>query len=126
MKTHKKGSALITLIFFSAIAVIITSATVIVLATNSLTTTKFQQGTKAYHLAESGAEDAILKILRDPNYSDSSTLSIDNATVTTTVSGVSTKTIVATATLLNFSRKIEVVGDYNNNIFTITSWKEIN
>lgn len=123
MKNSKSGQTLVTLLFFMVIALTITSASVIILFVNSVATSTFQDGIFAYHIAESGAENAILRLLRDPNYSGE-TLTIGDGSATIQVTGANTKVITSKARLRNFIRTIEVQASYNNNILTITSWKE--
>src|SRR4051812_48764532 len=84
-----RGQALITLLFFMIIAMTITSAAVVMMAANSLSGTKFQEGEIAYHIAGSGADLAYLKLLRDPSYGGEQNVSIGGgkANITVTPSG---------------------------------------
>ena len=91
---------------------------------NSLTITRTQEGILTDEMAESGAENALLRLLRDPSYTGE-TLTIDTGTVTVVVTGAATKTITSTATSGNFVRKVQVVAGYTNGIFSITSWQEV-
>jgi len=120
----QRGQALITLLFFVIIAVTITSAAVIILAVNSLSLTRLQGGSLYYYAAESGLENAILRAIRDPLYT-SETLTIDDATVTITVSGGNPKTITSVSSNSNFKRTIQVKMDYNSGYYTISGWKEV-
>jgi hypothetical protein len=120
----QRGQALITLLFFMIIAITITSAAVVILLTNSVSAQKLEQGTVSYYTAESGAENALLRLLRDPNYTGE-TLTIDGTTVVATVTkSGSVYTITSSATFGNFKRTIQVVATYVGNILTATSWKE--
>ncbi|MBI2611956.1 hypothetical protein HYW54_04415 [Candidatus Gottesmanbacteria bacterium] len=118
------GQILVTLLFFVVIAIIITSGAVVVILTNSLSASKFAQGNVAYYIAESGIENALLRLLRNPSY-NGETLAIEDATALITVSGDNPKTITSVGSIGNFSRTIEVIADYTDNILTVTSWKEI-
>ena len=121
----QKGQALVTLLVFTIVAITITSAAVVIILTNSIGTSKLEQGTNAYYSAESGAENALLRLLRDPNYTGE-TLPVDDATVLISVSNVgSTYTVTSDATLGNFLRSIEVTATVVNNILTVDSWKEV-
>ena len=123
------GQALVTLLFFMIVAITITSGAVVILFTNSLSASKLELGTYAYYYAESGAEDALMRLLRDPDgtvASSPQTLTIENANVVTTVSkSGSNYTINSDATGGNFRRTIQVVASFVSNIFAVTSWKEI-
>src|SRR3989344_2377639 len=121
----KKGQALVTLLVFIATATIITAAATTVTLINSQTTGKFAQGESALIIAQTGADNAILRILRDPNgtYTGEGPITIGSGTVTINVSGSSVKTITAEGKDGNFIRKIQVVGTFVNNTFTIFSWE---
>lgn len=107
-----------------SVAITVTSASVMSIIINSTSTNTFQLGTNSFAVAESGAENAILRILRDPDYSGEN-LIVTGGTVNITVTGTNPKTIVSQSYVGNSSRKIEVQTQYNNNILSITSWKEI-
>lgn len=120
----KKGQALISLLIFTAIASTVTAGTVAVAIINSQSTTKYAQGEQVYHIAEAGVENAILRLLRDRSYSGE-TLSIGAGSATITVSGTTNVTITSIGIEGDFKRKIQVVGEFANNAFSTTSWKEI-
>jgi len=120
----QQGQTLITLLFFMIIAISVISTAVILLITNSRTTSKTEQGIKAYYVAESGAENAILRLLRNPNYAGE-TLVVGEGTATMTVTGTEPKTITSTGVVGNFTKKIQVVVGYTNNILTVSSWREV-
>ena len=126
MNNHKKqsGQTLITLLIFMIIAITITSTSVAILITNSASSDKLYQGDLAKYLAENGIENALLRLLRDPDYS-SETLTLNEGTITITVTGTTNKTITSKGTTGNFSRTIQVQTIYNNDTYTITSWNEI-
>lgn len=118
------GQTMVTLLFFVVIALTITSAAVAMVITNSQSTTKFEQGLLAYYVAEGGVENALLRLLRNPNYTGE-TLSVGEGTAVITVAGTDPKTITSLGTVRNFSRKIQLVAEYTNNILSVTSWKEV-
>ena len=121
-KRNKTGQALVTLLVFIAVATTITAAATTVTLINSQTTGKFAQGESALVIAQAGADNAILRLLRDPNYSGEADLSIGSGTATINVEGSSVKTITSEGKDGNFIRKIQVVGTFVNNTFTVTSW----
>lgn len=126
MKTKKqKGQALVSLLAFVAIASVITTAAVSVAIITARSGDDFSQGNKALAVAQAGAENALLRLLRDDTYTGE-TINIDSDSVQIGVSGASPKTITSTSTVGNFKRIVEVIGTFNNNAFTISSWKEIN
>ena len=119
-----RGQALITLLFFMAVAITITSAATIVIVVNSLSVTKFEQSMSAYYVAESGAENAMLRLLRNPIYTGE-TLPVGLGSAFIQVTGSDPKTITSEGTVGNFKRKIQVVAGYASGILTATSWKEV-
>lgn len=121
---NQKGQAFVTLIVFVAVATTLISAAVVVTLVNSQGTSKYALGEETLIIAESGAENALLRLLRDPNYTGE-TLTNVNGTATITVTGSTTKTITSEGVNGNFKRKIQVVGSFSNNIFSITSWNEV-
>lgn len=125
MKKQHKAQALVTLLVFTATALIITTAAVTVTLINALAADKFAQGEQALHIAEAGADNAVLRLLRNPNYTGESNLAIGSGTATITVTGTTTKTIVSEGTTGNFKRKIQAVGTFSGNVFTVGSWSEI-
>ena len=117
----KTGQALVSLLVFIATATIITAAATTVTLINSQTTGKFAQGESALVIAQTGADNAILRLLRNSSYSGE-VLTVGSGTATITVSGSSVKTITSEGKDGNFIRKIQVVGTFVNNTFTVSSW----
>lgn len=122
-RTIESGQTLVSLMIFMVTAIIIITAAVAVIITNSKATSKFYQGIVSYDLAEIGIENAIIRLLRDPSYTGE-TLVLEDATVEIQVSGVSPYTIISTGTNGNFKRTIQATASYNDNILNISSWEE--
>lgn len=120
-----KGQALITLLFFVAIGTIVTSAAVIILYDNSLNTIRFSEGTLSYYTAESGIEEALLRIIRNPSYAGETLTLPEGEIIITVTNNLGTYTINSTSTVGDSIRKIETIADYTNSVLTVTSWKEI-
>ncbi|MEK7517630.1 MAG: pilus assembly PilX N-terminal domain-containing protein [Patescibacteria group bacterium] len=121
----ERGQALVTLLFFVVIATIITSAAVIMIIGNSESTSKTEAGINAYYIAESGIENALLRLLRDPNYTGETNLAVGDGIVDITVSGSNPKTVVATASAGNFKRTVQAEMNYSGGYYTFSNWKEI-
>lgn len=120
----RAGQTLVMLLVLMTAGVIITSAAVVMIIVNSQSSSKFVLGENAYAIAESGAENAILRLVRNPAYAGEA-LMVGNGTATITVTGSSTKTIVSEGVRGSFRRKIQVIGTYVDNIYTPSSWTEI-
>ena len=127
-RRSRPGQALVLLLVFIAIATTIISGAVAITIINSQSTSKFALGEKALAVAESGIDNAILRILRDPNSTYvSETLTVDEGSAQVTVSySLPNILITSQAEVSNIIRKIEVVGTYQNNRLTVTSWKQVN
>ncbi len=120
----QKGQTLVLLLIFMVITVTITAASVAMIVVNAKAGDKLQQGSNAYSIAESGAETAMIKLLRNPNYAGE-TLPVGNGQAVVTISGTNPKTIISKGSINNFTRKVQIIADYTNSVLTVTSWKEI-
>lgn len=120
----QKGQALVTLLFFSIIAATITSAATIIILVNAQGASALAQGTLALSIAESGAENALLRLMRDSTYANES-VSLDGGTALIEVTGSNPKTIRSEGTMGSYTRIVELQVQITNNIYTITSWKEV-
>ena len=123
-KNYQKGQALITLLVFMIVGIIIVTSAIEVIFVNSLAASKMERGTENYYLAESGIENGILRLLRNPDYTGE-TLSLVEGDVEIQVVPGSPILMTATAVENNVMRKIQAEIVYNNGMFTISSWKEI-
>lgn len=120
----RKGQALTTLLIFTAIATTVMTAAVILSVTNATSASTTELGSEAYGIAESGAENALLRLLRDPNYTGE-TLTIGNGQATMTVVGSNPKTMTSVGNSGSFRREIQIVTTLTNGVLSIQSWKEV-
>lgn len=123
-KLNNKGQALVTLVFFTLIGLTVATAAIVVTLTSTIAAGKVQSGTLTFEEAESGAENAYLKLLRNPNYMGE-TMTINNASVTITVTGTSPVIITSRAVSGNFARAVEIRLTRTNGKYSVQSWKEI-
>jgi hypothetical protein len=123
-----RGQTLVTLIFFMVIATTVTTAAILVITTNLLSGSRHQEGTIAYQVAESGAQNALIRILRDPLYNGES-LNVGSGSATIQVSGSGTVAdpyiIVSTGRKGLFIKKVEVRARYEDDELEVVSHKEI-
>ncbi len=122
---YEKGQTLVLLLVFVMIAIAITTAAAFIISVNSRAVTNESIGSATRAMAESGAEKALLKLIRDPAYKGE-IFTLDTGTVTASVSGTTTFTIDSTAVNGEFTKTVEVIATYSNNVITPTSWKDIN
>ena len=102
----------------------ITSAAIIIIITNSISASKLEEGTVAYYTAESGIENALIRLLRDTDY-EGETLTVGTGTAVVTVTGDDTKTVVSTGQNGNFKRTVQAQMTYNNGYYSFSNWKEL-
>jgi Tfp pilus assembly protein PilX len=122
--TQPQGFALVLLLAFMAVAITITTASTIVTIINTRGSSDYSLGQDALSIAESGADNAIMRFMRDRTYTGE-TLTIGSGTATITVSGTTTVTVTSTGQRSGFVRKVQAVLTVSNNIVTLTSWTEI-
>lgn len=122
----KKGQTLASLIIVVAISIIIISSILGMVISNNLATAGIQQAALVRNAAESGMENALLRLLRDPTYAGETLPALINGyTTVVTVSGSDTeRTIESVASSLAYRRKITVRITYNENVMVINSWND--
>lgn len=123
-KQTSGGQALIVLLFYMIIAITLTTTAVAVIMSNSYSVTREEEGNRALEIAESGAENALLRLLRDTNYAGE-TLTIASGSATVVVAGTNSKTITSTGAVSGISRVVQVGITIVDGVMTVTSWTEI-
>jgi hypothetical protein len=124
LKAHAGGQALVVLLFFMIIAITLSTTAVAVMVSNSLSVTRSELSAQALEIAEGGAQNALLQLIRMIDYTGE-TISLGDGTATITVSGINPKTIHSVGTISNISRTIQVIVTTTNGVSTITSWSEL-
>lgn len=122
---REKGQALITLLVFTVMALVIIGGAVAMIIINTQATGTLVNSEEAIKIAEAGADNAAMRLVRDPGYSGE-TLTVGAGTATINVSGGVTKTVVSEGVSGDFRRKVQVTLDIGNNKVTLTDWREIN
>jgi len=130
MHRRQQGQTLVILLFFLVLSITITTAAVFMNYANAQSTTKIVQGNDAYVIAESGMENALLQLLRNPSYTGE-TMTSNGGTAVTTVTGVGTQAsqfvITATGTSANnFIRTVQTDAYFDStNTFVVSSEKQL-
>lgn len=120
----QRGQTLVSLLVFSVMALTVAAAATVIMI-NSAQATQITQGrTNAANAAESGVENALLRLIRNPSYSGE-TLTVDTASVIITVTGTTTKTITSEATVGSYVYTAQATAEYVNNRLTVTSWNTV-
>lgn len=121
----KPGQALTVLLVIASLSMAIVGTAVSVIATNSAAGSRSVVAGQALALAESGAEEALIQLLRNPGY-NAETLTTTAGVATITVTGTNPKTIISSAVVSTYRRRIQVVAGYTGGILSVQSWQEIN
>jgi len=85
-QSSQSGYMLTALLVFLVVILVITTTSVLVSVSSLRSETYFDSGSEALSAADSGAENAILRLLRDPAYLGE-TLPVGNTEVIITVAG---------------------------------------
>ncbi len=120
------GQTLVSLLLISVIGITIAAGATTLVIINSQSALKFEQGTIAYSIAQSGIDNALLRLLRDPTYTGE-VLSIGQGAADIKVSSNSGSYIATVSgQISNFVRKVQINAHYNTNqVLMIDSKKEI-
>ena len=121
---RQEGQTLVTLLVFSVMAISVAAASVAIMINTSRATHITESQVRVMGAAESGVENAIIRLIRNPSYAGE-TLTLDDNTITITVSGTDTKTIQATANNGLFQHTIQATASYVDNRLTVTSWNTV-
>lgn len=125
MRDRQKGQAMIMMVMVVILLTSITTTAVLMITTNLLSTMREEQGGKTIAIAESGAENALLRLLRDPDYSGEVVLiGPGSAEITVTGDDVN-KSIESVASAYGFTRKVVVESRFEDGNLVIDSWKEL-
>jgi hypothetical protein len=120
---NQSGQTLIALLIFMLVAMTVTIAATAIAIINLQGNTSFANGQLALQNAQSGVENAVLSLERNPSYTGG-TIPLASGTDTITVSGSGTLTIVSVGTDGNFSRTLTATATDTSDIISITNWSE--
>jgi hypothetical protein len=122
----KSGQIAIMLLLVLIILTTITTAVVAIAFSTSRDTTAYTLGEQALSVADSGAENAILNILRNSSYTGDTNLPVGDGTVSIVVTTNGTnKTVVSTGTVGTMVRKIELQLTLAGGKLTVVNRQEI-
>ncbi|HOZ03438.1 MAG TPA: hypothetical protein PKX78_03010 [Candidatus Woesebacteria bacterium] len=126
---YKNGFALVTVIVFSAVAMLIITAGVSLSLITTQSNQAFNAGQRALALAEAGAEEAILKLIRNPEYTGETigadVLNIDGGTAIINISdNAGIKVITVDGQVVGAKRRVVVEVDDSSGMMVVNSWQE--
>lgn len=118
------GFIAILLLVFVVVSVVIITASIGISITQTSSVVTSEIGMEAHIVAESGAENALLRLLRDPTYLGE-TLSVGDGTATVTVTGNNPQIIRSIGQINTQQKIIEVRVDRTSGVLDIISWDEV-
>ncbi len=122
---NQTGQALVTLLVFVTVATTVIAAAAAITIINLQTGSKFFLGDNALDVAESGAEEALTRLQRDPSYIGDGDFPVGNYSAVITVTGTNPVTVTSVGTVDQIKRTVQVVVSSTNGQYTVTSWQEI-
>lgn len=123
--SHSSGQVLIAMLYIMVIGILVTTGAVYALISNTQSTTIFESGALAYAAAESGTENALLRLIRDPAYTGETLAITTGQSAVITVSTASGIIITSSGTYGTSVKQIETKVHYNEDMLIIDSWKEL-
>ncbi len=117
------GQALTSLLIIMFVGLSVISASVGLINTNMSSTANLLEANEALVVAESGAEDALIKILRNPSYTGG-TLPVNGGLATISIASTNPFTFVSQGVVGQHQRSIRVTINNTGGITTVSSWKE--
>ena len=117
----RAGQTLVTLLVFMVVATAVTTTAVAVLTNTTRSSSILGSTIEATHIADSGAENALMRLIRNPDYTGE-TLTVGDGSALITVTGTTTKTITSIGTIGNYKKTVQIIVTYTNNVLTVSSW----
>lgn len=125
MSRHDKGQVLTSVIVFMAFGLSVIALSAALTIVHMQNTLKYSESARSLNYAETGIEEALLRLVRDPAYLGGSLL-IDTTSVSISVADdTGGKGVTSTAIYNGFTKKIYAVINLDNSRVTLLSWKEI-
>ncbi len=122
MKKNQSGQSLVLLLFFVLMAMTFAVSAILMMVIGSGSVSTLENGIEIRQVADSGVENALLKLVRDPGYTGETYLD-GLVNVEIAITGGAAKTIMVTATQGDFTRRVTVLADYDH-VLGLASWKE--
>jgi hypothetical protein len=118
------GHALVTLLVVITASMVMISAAVVLTIATSEASSLVLRSQQTLMVAEAGLEEALMRLLRDPNYTGG-TLTLGSSTATITVTGSNPKTVLAIAETGAISRRVQVLVTEDMGMMVVSEWKEL-
>lgn len=116
---------MVILMLVTVLLISITTAAVSMVTSNLLSTTREEQGGRALEIAESGAENALLRLLRDPDYSGEALTMGRGSVIVSVVGANGIRTITSEGTVDSFVRTVQVEAEFATGNLQVNYWREL-
>lgn len=124
-QVSSKGQVMITMLYIMVIGILVTTGAAFAMIGSMQSTTSYDVGMIAYAAAESGTENALLRLIRDPFYTGE-TFAVDaQSSVTVSVATSSGIVITSSGKAGTAVRQIETKIHYTGGMLIVDSWKEL-
>lgn len=126
MKKNKKqsGQAMLAVVGLLSVGLLMATTNILIGIIGHDQALAFQQSDQGRCLAEAGAEEASLRLARNPDYSGGQ-LVIDEKNVNIEVSGDNAKTVVSSVNYFGKIKKVQVTVNISSGLAEITDWQEV-
>jgi Tfp pilus assembly protein PilX len=119
------GQVMITMLYIMVIGMLVTTGAAYALISNTQSSTTYELGSRAMLAAESGLENAVLRLIRDPAYTGEVLIIDAQSTATISVSTASGTIITSQGDTNGVVRHMQAEIGYTGSVLTINSWKEL-
>lgn len=119
----KRGQTLVIFLVFIVIAMTVISAAVAIIVTNTIGSSHTEQSRMSYMIAESGMENALIRLLRDPSY-QGEILPVGSGQSTITLTGTDPIIVTSVGSQGDFSRRIVVSVRFVQGVMQVGTWRE--
>jgi hypothetical protein len=123
VKAGESGQALVALLIFVVVGMAVVSVAVTTAILSAQSSARYVESYEAWNAAEGGMENALILLLRNPDYGGE-TLTVGRGTATITVTGVSPKVVVSVGRVGSASRTVEVLVEDSTGVMSVESWRE--
>ena len=113
------------MLVFMLIAISIMAVSVDIIISNSQSASSSRLSNEAYYAAEAGIENALVQLLRNPNYTGETLQIAAGSTAVITITGTGPFEVVSVGKSGSYIRTLQATINYTDSILTISSWKEI-
>lgn len=123
-KNGEQGQALVVVLVLAVISIIVISASTAITIITAQDAQTVLLAEDLYVAVESGIEEAVISLLREPSYTGG-TVTQNDIDVNVVVTGTNPYVIEASAESAGIRRSIQAEGTIVNTVFTLTRWEEI-